>query len=463
VLLAASRRLGRPVRWRRSGLDGFQSEMPGRGTRAHGRPGLDAAGRFTALDIAYGAALGACVTPVGAQIHLKNPPATLTGVYAIAAAVLDVALHVTNTVPTGPYRGAGRPDIPYALERRVDAAVAATGLDRLELRRRNGVAPTRSPWTTPTGVTYDSGDYPGLVDRAARAADWAGAPARRRAAEARGRLHGIGCALFVEVAGGGGAPHDEALLRLDGTGGALCVAAFVAGKGAGQSHEVTLPRLVAEALGCAPAQVELRESASDVPLVGSGTFGSRSPAAMGTALVDAAGTARRALLAVAADAFGRPVERLDVVDGVVVDDGEAVAPLAGVVATAVQGGGVLEVRGWAPRFRTVPSGCHVAEVKIDRDTGAVTLVGYTAVDDSARVVDHAVPRAEDVPAITVAAAGMPSPANPLGAKGVGEAGTTGAPAAVANAVMDAVRSADAGPPDMPFGPARVWAALQGDR
>jgi carbon-monoxide dehydrogenase large subunit len=262
---------------------------------------------------------------------------------------------------------------------------------------------------------------------------------------------------------------------------------------------MTLPRVVADTLGCSPQAVELVESDNATALVGSGSFGSRSLTAMGTALVDAARRARRELLAVAAESHGRPVERLDVVAGQVVDGAEALGDLADVVAIATQGGSLLEVRGTAPRFTTFPSGCHVAEVEIDPDTGAVTLIDYTAVDDSGVVVDHAivegqirggvvqgigealseavvyggedgqlltacfvdyaVPRANDVPAIDVADAGVASPTNPIGAKGVGEAGTTGAPAAVANAVMDALRRAGAPTIDMPFTAARVWTAL----
>jgi carbon-monoxide dehydrogenase large subunit len=408
-----------------------------------------------------------------------------------------VALRFTNVTPLGPYRGAGRPDIALMIERLVDEAAARTGRDPIALRVLNALRPDDFPYPTLAGMAYDSGDYPGLLDRAAATPAWAARQARRDAASARGALTGTGVALFVEVAGGGAVPRDEIRLRLETREGEPHVVIETTTKGSGQGHDAVWRALVADRLALSPSAVSLAESPPDTLLIGAGSFGSRSTSAVGNAL--AAGCTALIGELVARTAMAHDVDP----EGLVCDrqsirkaDGAVLATLGGALAEAAAAG--LAVLGAAPVSSTFPSGCHVAEVEIDRETGRLAVTGYTAIDDAGRVVSHGhveaqimggvaqglgsglaerlvldtdgqlltaslmdygVPRAADIPNIAVAEHNTPSPANPLGVKGVGEAGTTGAMAAVCNAVADACRSAGVEAPGMPFTPDRLWAVL----
>lgn len=503
ALLAAAKALGRPVRWQASRLESFLADYHGRGTRLSGRLALDAEGRFTAIDVALDADLGAYVNPVGAHISVANPAQTLTGCYRIPAAAATFRLAFTNATPIGPYRGAGRPDIAYLVERLVDEAAARRGIDRLALRRANALRASDFPYETPLGARYDSGDYPDLLAGAAEAADWAGFPARRQVAAKAGRLRGIGLALFVEVAGGGPVPHDEVRLTLRRDGAAPRLVVETTSKSTGQGHAEVYRAIVADRLGIAPEAVILAESAGDTPLVGAGSFASRSTAAVGTALVDACAILAERLRALVAARQGEAQGAL-VVAGREIrrGDGARVATLADALAEAARGETEIAILGRAPVAATFPNGCHVAEVEIDPQTGVVRLLGYVALDDAGTVLspervegqimggvaqgiggalmerfvsdadgqavtsslmDYALPRAGDLPAFQVETRASPSPSNPLGVKGVGEAGTTGALAAVANAVIDALRPHGVDALDIPFTPARVWAALAAAR
>ncbi|MEQ8967562.1 MAG: xanthine dehydrogenase family protein molybdopterin-binding subunit [Azospirillaceae bacterium] len=501
ALLAAARALGRPLAWRASRLETFQSDVQGRGNILTGRLGLDREGRFTALDVRYRADLGAFVSTVGAHINVRNPSRTLTGCYAIPAAAIEVVQHFTNAVPTGPYRGAGRPDIAYLVERLVDRAAAETGIDRADLRRRNVVQRDAFPYTTPIGAVYDSGDYAGLLDRALAAADRDGFEARRAAAAARGRLRGLGIGLFVEMAGGGAAPKDQAAVSLGlAADGLLEAEVVIGGNCTGQAQERTYAAVLRRAFDAGDGlAIAVRANDGERALIGSGSFASRSIAGIGAAVADAGRAADAAVRALAAQQFGREADGLRLVDGRILAGEAVLGDLRQVVATGVQGSGRIEVVGEAPLVETFPSGCHVAEVEIDPETGVVTVVGYVAVDDAGAVIDHAsvdgqlrgaiaqglgealmeavrfdpvdgqlltasfmdyaLPRADEIPPIALDAHDTPSPTNPLGAKGVGEAGVTGALACIPNAVIDALRPAGVTHLDIPLTPETVWRAI----
>lgn len=479
AVLLGSRAVGRPVRWAGTRLEGFLGEHHGRGTRLSGRLAVDAVGRFRSLHVRLDGDLGAWVTPVGAHIHVHNPLQTLTGVYRIPAAAFEPTLRFTNAVPTGPYRGAGRPDIALLVERLVDEAARLTGIDRVALRRRNCVPRTGFPHTTAVGVPYDSGDYRRLLRRALEAAQWAAFPGRRRASARKGMLRGIGLSLFTEVAGGGPVPVDEVELMLTADeSGIGAVLSTVTGS-SGQAHGEAFARIVEQRLGIRLAKFTLAASPAGTSLAGAGSFGSRSITSAGAALVRACG-----IVVERAEKLGRRGESLQE------------------VIRRANDADTFRVRAGAPVSVTFPAGCHVAEVEVDPDTGVVQVLCYVAVDDAGTVIDPAafhgqiaggvaqgigealgeiarydgagqllsssfmdyqMPRASDVPFVTVLEEGCPSPNNPLGAKGAGEAGTTGALGAVANAVADALAGQGFTCPDFPFTPCRIHAALVRDR
>ena len=489
ALLAAARRLGRRLRWQGSRGEGLQTEYHGRGMRLRGRLALDAAHRFTGLAVEVEADLGAYVHPVGAHIAVSNPLAALTGCYRIPAASARFTLHFTNAVPVGPFRGAGRPEIALLVERLVDEAAARTGLDPLELRRRNALLPEAFPYATPVGARYDSGDYPGLIERARDAADWAGFAARAEADRARGALRGIGTALFVEVAGGGAAKRDTVRLDVSEREGSARIAIATATMSTGQDHEAMFRGYLAARLGLPEDRLSLDQSpATDTP-EGAGSFGSRSTIQAGAALHRAGIALVERLIAQEAAARGLAADTL-VADAQAIrgPDGAVLCTLAAALDRAAREG-PFAVSGASEIVQTFPSGCHVAEVRLDPETGEMRVVRYSAVDDAGRVLspsgvegqirggvaqgisgalmerhvldghgqlltaslmDYALPRADDIPPIGVVTLDVPSPTNPLGAKGVGEAGTTGALVAVTNAAADALRRAGAALPPFPL-------------
>lgn len=499
ALLLAARHLGRPLRWQGSRAEMFLSDYAGRGMRLRGRLAIDGAGRFTAIDISASADLGAYVHPVGAHISVSNPKLGATGAYAIAAARLRVELRFSNSTPLGPFRGAGRPDTALIIERLVDAAARATGRDALALRRRNILQPADFPHTTPLGAVYDSGDYTRMLDRAAELADMAGYPDRARAARAAGRVPGLGIATFVEVAGGGGVPADEIALTLAMRDDGAHVMLETVSKDTGQGHAAAFAPLITERIGLPPSAVHLAESPPETTLEGTGSFGSRTSAAVGGAVSAGLDALCAALVADVAEAESLPPDELDCdAQAIRHRDGRVVTPLGPVIEAAARRG--LRVKGRNPMARTYPSGCHIAEVQIDPETGMMDIVRYAAVDDAGRVLsaphlkaqivggiaqglgnaaaerlvtdsdgqllnaslmDYGLLRAADMPPLNVETIACPSPTNALGVKGAGEAGTTGAIAALANAVADALAAQGCAPIDMPFTPGRLWATLNG--
>jgi aerobic carbon-monoxide dehydrogenase large subunit len=497
IALWSARRLGRPVRWQSSRLEAFQSDAHGRDQWADARLALDAEGRFLGLAVHVHAGLGAVL---GAAT--PHPPTAnvggLAGVYTTPAIHVVVEGMFTNTQQTAPYRGAGRPEATYVIERMIDIAAAETGIDRVTLRRRNLIPPEAMPYRTGLVLTYDSGDFPAVLDRALAAADWDGFEARRAEARARGRLRGIGIANPIEIAGG---PADRPLpefarLELAPDGGARLLAGCF---DTGQGHATAFRAILADRLGLDPLALETVTGDTDRVRRGTGTFGSRTMAAAGTAFWQAMDAVVETLRPEAAEAL-----EVDPADLVFDHGAYSVAGTDRSVAFAEvlarHGAAVAAERFVAADDATFPNGCHVCEVEVDPETGGTEVVAYTVVDDVGTVInpllvkgqiaggvaqglgqalmedtayqdgtgqilgatfmDYALPRATDLPGFAVESHPVPTAKNPLGVKGAGEAGTVGALAAVVSAVCDALAPAGVRHLDMPATPARVWAALQ---
>ena len=500
VLLHAARLLGRPVKWVSTRSEDFLVDSQGRGIRLEGELALDAAANFTALRTRWLCDHGAYLTGGGTITNTMNGQLIAGGPYRTPAVHGLHRLVITNSVPVNAYRGAARPDAAYLIERLVDQAAFELRIDPIELRRRNAIPEARMPYTTPTGSVFDSGDFPRLLEIAERESDWAGFPARREISAGQGKLRGIGCALFLEPSGGGAAPRDEVALRF-GADGRLRL--YMAPRSNGQGHETVFAELVADWLGIDPLDIELCAGDPDGPrLVGGGSFGSRSIMTQGSVLQVAAAEVIRKGTALAAEVLEAAPADIGFADGryVIAGTDRAVTIAEIIRRHGDHKGHPLDTLSALQIPRAFPSAAHVAELEIDPETGAVAVLGYTAVDDIGRVVnatlaagqlhggimqgagqalcersaydpasgqllagsfmDYAMPRAGMVPPPAVTDASVPSPNNPLGAKGAGEAGTVGAAPTLMNAVMNALRPAGVAAFDMPASPDRVWAALQ---
>jgi carbon-monoxide dehydrogenase large subunit len=450
--------LGRPVKWSESRTESSLAVYQGRGADVDAELALDADGLILALRARYIGDLGAYLYST-TTVAPQTAAMLLTGCYAIPAADVEVVGVCTNKVPTGPYRGAGRPEAALVIERLVDLAAGELGIDAIELRRRNLIQPDAFPYSNGLGFTYDSGDYEGALDAALELAGYESLRAAQRQAREEGRLAGVGVALYVERVGPG---WETAAIRAEPDGG------FVVHTGSsphGQGHETTFAQIAADALDVDPEAVEIRWGDSFEIPEGMGTFASRSVTVGGSALL----LASRALRA-----------RLDA--------GER-APIEEHARFELPG----------PVFSF---GCYVASVEIDDETGEVDIGAITAVDDCGRVINpllaegqvvgavvqavgeclheqvgydengqplavnlyqYHLPTSQSVPPIAGALRETPSPWNPLGAKGVGEGGSIGTPAAVANAVADALAPLGIRHLDLPFTASRVWSAMHAAR
>jgi carbon-monoxide dehydrogenase large subunit len=500
ILLDLARRLGRPIQWTSTRSEDFLCDAQGRGLRLAGELGLDADGRFLAMRTEWLCDQGAYLTSAGPLTNTNNGRLIAAGPYLVEAFYGCHRLVLTNAAPTNAYRGAARPDAALLIERLVDEAAGRLRADPLELRRRNAIGADRFPYRTPTGSVFDSGDYVRLLDGVRREVDWDDYPARRAEAAARGMIRGIGCGLFVEPCGGGFLREDQVALEFGAEGN---VTAYIATTSGGQGHETVFPALVAARLGIDEALVTLRSSDPDGPPIrANGAIGSRSLLAQGSALVLAADDAAAKGKALAAALLEASVADIEFVDGRYRVRGTdlAVAFADLVRRFAVDGPHPLDTVHAHPSTQAFTSGAHVAEVEIDPETGETTLVAYVAVDDIGTVVnevlaegqvvggvaqaagqifgerciydatsgqlltgtfmDYTMPRADTLPPIRSAFFSTPSPTNTLGAKGVGETGTTGGLPTLMNAVIDALRSAGVDAFEMPATPARVWEALR---
>jgi len=442
--------------------------------------------------------LGAYCSNSGPLINtIASPTSSAISLYDVPAVHGRHRLVFTNTTPTTAYRGAGRPNVAYLWERLVEEGARAVGIESIELRRRNLLRKDMFPLKTPTGSTYDSADPERLLTTALQVSDWKGFEQRRKAAKRAGKLRGIGLALFLEPSGGMGKEQVELRVEPDGR-----LSMFSLAGPSGQGHETVYPALVAQILGIPDDRIELRYNDVDAPkLVGVGTFGSRSLISHGAALATGAKEIVEKGRKLAAREF--EVEA----DDVAFDNGQYRVVGTDLSITMR----VLIERKWAEATHPLdtnvtldlatafPSGAHVAEVEIDPDTGAAWIVNYVAADDcgtiynhklvegqlhgglmqgigqvfgeqiaydpgtgqllSGSFMDYFMPRADHLAPITLIDCGVPSPVNPLGAKGAGEAGATGSIPTLANAVLDALAPLNVRQVEMPFTPERIWRAI----
>ncbi|HKO08434.1 MAG TPA: xanthine dehydrogenase family protein molybdopterin-binding subunit [Alphaproteobacteria bacterium] len=502
LVLWAARRLGRPVRWTAERGEDFVSDTQGRDNRTRARLALDAAGRFTALHVSTVANLGAYLSSVGPNSSTQAPSTAMGGVYAIPAIFMDVRGAYTNTVPIDAYRGAGKPEANYLIERLVDLAARKLGADAVELRRRNMMA--EFPYRSAMGMLIDGGRFAANLEAAVVRADRAGFAARRAAAAERGKLRGMGVGCFLETARG--QPEERAAIRFEADGR---VALVVGTQSNGQGHETSFPQIAAALLGLPLESFRYVQADTRALASGAGHGGARSLHMGGAALVKAAegviakGRALAARLLQAAPDEVVFAEGRFAVAGT--ERGIELLALARAardpanVPDATSGGLDVEVRHHCEAF-TYPNGCHVAEVEVDPETGEVTLERYTAVDDFGRLVnalltegqvqggvaqgigqallehtvydpasgqllsgslmDYALPRADDLPPFDITLSGVATSANPLGTKGSGQAGAIAAPQTVMNALHDALAPLGIRHLDMPATPERVWRAIR---
>ncbi len=497
ALALAARHAGRPVKWVATRSETFLSDYHGRAVWMAAELALDADGAFLAIRHNWVCDIGAHPSAAGPGTNTLNAAIMPFGAYRIPAVYGRNRLAVTNTVPITAYRGAGRPDMAYILERLVDEAARQTGIDRLALRRRNLIPREAFPYDIPTAPmpsAYDSADFAALLDAAIAEADWDGFEDRRAEAATRGRLRGIGCAVFIEPAGGV-SPTDEAALTFEPDGTLLLHEVAIA---SGQGHETVLPEIVGRALGIDPTRITLRQGRMDGPaLKGGGAFGSRSMMAQGSVSAEVANVVIRKGMALAADALETAEADIAYSEGTYRIAGTDRA--IGLDELARRHPGALDGRAELPSPRAFPSGAHVAEVEVDPDTGMTELVSYVSVDDCGVVVnrtllegqiwggllqglgqvfgeicvydadgqmlsgsfmDYTMPHADLVKRVAIQTMLVPSPSNQLGVKGVGEAGTVGALPAAMNAILDALRPRGVTHLDMPASAQRVWQALQ---
>jgi carbon-monoxide dehydrogenase large subunit len=501
LVLLAAKLAGRPVKWISTRAEAFLSDAQGRDNVTDAELALDSEGTFLALRVKT-------IANVGAYLQTAMPAflgnlGSLAGVYRTPAIHADVTAVFTNTNPVRPYRGNGRPEAAYVIERMIDVAADEMGIDPAELRRRNTIPADAMPFKTGLTFTYDSGEFEKNMDLALRLADVAGFPTRRKEARARGRLRGLGMSNTIERAG---APSFEgAEIRFDRSGTVTLLTGAVT---QGQGHETVFKQIMCDRLGLDPADIQYLQGDTDQVFFGEGTGGSRSATLGGSAVDAATGKVIEKARAIAAFALKGDPAKVNFAAGVFSTPAtnqtltlKDVARLAanptrlppgmepGLIATAVY-------RGEAENY---PNGCHVCELEIDPETGAVEIVRYSVVDDVGTVLnplllhgqivggvaqgagqilcedirfdasgqlltgsfmDYAMPRASDLTAVAIKGNPVPTRTNPLGIKGAGEAGTVGAMPAIANALVDALSEFGVRHVEMPATPEVIWRALR---
>jgi aerobic carbon-monoxide dehydrogenase large subunit len=500
LLLHMAKQLGRPIKWLSTRSEDFLTDNHGRAIRITGELALNARGRFIALRTDWLCDSGAYLTQAGSFTNCFNGFTIGANAYKVEALYGRHRCVMSNTAPTNAYRGAGRPEAVLIVERLVDEAANLLHRDPLELRRRNIIASHEMPYRTLTGSVFDSGDFAGLIAKAEQASQWRTFTQRRKAAARRGAIRGIGCSVFLEPSGGGLTPKDQAAIQFSGEDQVVLYS--VAGP-SGQGHETVFPELVASMLGLDPAQVTLRAGDPDgPPLTGSPAIGSRTILSHGSAYKVAAQQVIENGKPLAADALEVALDDVEFRDGryLVKGTDRAVSFAELMRQCASQSPNPLDATGETPIARAFPSGAHVAEIEIDRQTGHFEIVDSTAIDDIGAVLNHTLadgqlqggvmqgagqvfgenclydrdsgqlitgsfmdyimPHADLFRGFRSVEHAVPSPTNALGAKGAGEAGTTGAGAACMNAVVNALRSVGVEHFDMPATPARLWAAMQ---
>jgi len=493
----AAKRIGRPVKWTCERSESFQADDQGRDNLSVAEMALDGDGHFLAIRVRTATNAGAYVAGNSPNPMVGNI-GCLAGVYRTPAIHVEVDAYFTNTNVTSAYRGAGRPEAIYVLERLIDAAARQTGIDPAELRRRNLIRPDEFPYQTALTFKYDSGDFEGNMDKALALMDYAGFAARRADSQARGRLRGIGIANAIESAGKM-ERGEEAVLSFGADGRALLQAGTCAH---GQGHETAFRQLLYDYLGLGFDDVDYVQGDSGMLPTAGGTFGSRSITIGGGAVRKAAFDVLEQAKTVAADALEAAAADIVFENGAFTVAGtDRTISFREVCGRAVEAGRPLHSHAeYAPEATTYPNACHVCEVEVDPETGTIDMLAYGVVGDFGVVVnpmlvegqmhggiaqgagqilleqivwdaesgqllsgsfmDYAMPRASDLSDIRVGMNPQPTKMNSLGVKGCGEAGCVGSLAATMNAVVDALAGRSVSTFDMPATPERVWRALQ---
>lgn len=506
LVLWAARRLQRPIKWGGSRAESFLADNHGRDSVVEGELALDADGHFMALRATVHANMGAYLSSNGPIVPTRILAGGLASVYRTPAIALDVRCVFTHTGPTGPYRGAGRPEAAYLVERLIDEAAREMDLDRVEIRRRNLIPPAAMPYRTPLAQTYDSGEFEAVLDRALALADWDGYASREAGSRARGLWRGWGLACFLETAGG--MLKESAAIHFTDND---LVEVRTAAQSNGQSHSASLARVVAETLELPLERIRVVQGDSDLTPDGFVSVASRSMMMAGSASANASQAVLKKGRQLAAHLLEADEGDLEYASGAYrVAGTDRQIPLFELARR------VRVAQDWPenlPRTldaseaftspeQTFPNGCHVCEVELDPESGAVSVAAYTAVDDCGRVIepdvvhgqlhggiaqglgqvlgehclyddqgqlltgsfmDYLMPRADDLPDFKVTLYPVPSRTNPLGVKGTGEAGTVGAIPAAMNAIVDVLRRAGINHLDMPASPQRVWQAIRKGR
>ena len=501
LVLWASEKLGRPVKWVGERADNLTADAQARDQTGEGEMAFDGDGRVTALRVTLTTNLGAYQT-ISALVSSLRAAVNMSNVYAIPAIHVTVRTAFTHTAPLGPYRGAGLPEAVHFIERMMEDAAAALGLDAAELRRRNLIQSAAMPYRTPLQYTYDSGDFEALMEAALGAADYAGLEARRANAQTRGRLRGLGMGFYILAIT---AFSERMELRIDASGRVTVLAGTFS---YGQGHETVYAQMVSDWLGVPLDHVNLVQGDTDRVAFGRGSFGSRSMSMGGSALKMAADEVIEKGKIIAGHLLEAPASDVDFKDGEFrVAGTDRIIALGAVAAAAFAPVGLPPGSGAGLEASAVfdgpfnfPNGCHLAEVEVDPETGAVEIAAYTAFDDvgvavnpklvagqihggvaqgigqalmeavsydgdsgqmlTGSLMDYALPRAADIPAMELALAPSLSQANPLGIKGAGENGCLAAPPAVINAILDALRPLGVTDIPMPATAETVWRAMQ---
>ena len=502
AILVAARKIGRPVHWMSNRAEAFLSDNHARDAFSDVELALDEKGKFLALRIRHLGNMGAYIGAVGANIQTVNLARCLPGMYDIKLIDIGTRCVFTNTTTTAPYRGAGRPEANYILERVIDEAARVTGIDPVKLRRRNLIKPKAMPYKTAVGTTIDSGEFETVLDKALQLADYDGFKQRRREAGKRGKYRGIGISCMLEHAGG--FPLEGTEIRFPG-GEKLFLNLNV--QSTGQGHATVFNPMLAERLGIKPELITHQHGDSAMEIAGYASVGSRSAMTVSHALiktVEALLTKGKAIAASVLETAEADIEyrngRFSVVG---TDRNISLFELAGRAKEMKQRGEItddLDTKVNAETPLTFPNGCHIAEVEIDPATGRLALVAYAAVDDCGNALnrmivegqthgsiaqglgqammenavydasggqlvtgsfmDYGMPRADDMPDFKDALHLVPAKTNPLGVKGAGEAGTTAAISALMNAIADAIPGGAGAHLDMPATPEKLWQACQ---
>ena len=512
AVLWASAKLGRPIKWTAHRYESFLTDAHGRDHITHAELGLDQDGRFVALKVNTTANLGAYLSTFGSSVPTYLYGTLLAGQYKTPNIHVETLGVYTNTCPVDAYRGAGRPEATYVVERIVETAARELGRDPAELRRINMIQPEDFPYETPVALVYDTGDYEASLDRALQLADYRGFEARRDASAAEGKRRGIGFACYIEACGlapsqlaislgAGVGLYESGEVRINPTGS---VTVFTGSHSHGQGHETTFAQVISDKLGVPFNDIEVVHGDTGRLEFGLGTYGSRSLAVGGSALMVASDKIIAKGKRIAAHMMSASADNVDFDDGVFSSGNQRATIQEVAFASYVPSDypedlepGLSEKAFYDPKNFTYPAGTHIAEVEIDEETGVVELVNFVAVDDFGHVVnpmivdgqvhgglaqgagqalmehgiyddsgqlltgsymDYQLPRADDLPDFVVDTTVTPCTHNPLGVKGCGEAGAIGSPAAIINAVTDAL---DGQSIDMPATPERVWRVLRG--